>query len=214
MTTIEKKNDSSVLKGKEKVVTQGKKGTVERTYEVVKENGKVVTKAIQSEKVVSKPTTQVVAVGTKVVTAAVSRNNAPASGKEFYVTATAYTPNCKGCTGVTATGVNIKENSNMKLIAVDLFYDGVSFKLLATEKVPSVYNHGAGCTFAASVCANLANGLSVEASVLEAKQFVSAAIANGWALNEFVGPVMHGAKSRFGAPSVEIIELENESLSI
>ena len=118
---IEKKNDSSVLKGKEKVVTQGKKGTVERTYEVVKENGKIVMKTLQSEKVVSKPTTQVVAVGTKVVTAAVSRNNTSAggTGKEFYVTATAYTPNCNGCSGITATGVNIKSNPNMKLIAVD-----------------------------------------------------------------------------------------------
>ena len=98
--------------------------------------------------------------------------------------------------------------------AVDLFYDGQSFKLLATDKVVSHYNHGAGCTFAASICANLANGLSVHDAVIEAKGFVSAAIANGWALNEFVGPVMHGAKSRFGAPSVEVIELANESLSI
>lgn len=93
--------------------------------------------------------------------------------------------------------------------AVDLFYDGESFKLLATEKVPSHYNHGAGCTFAASVCANLANGLSVSEAVVEAKQFVSAAIAHGWALNQFVGPVMHGAKPRFGAPEIEIIELAN-----
>ncbi len=51
---VEKKNDSSVLKGKEKVVTQGKKGTVERTYEVVKENGKIVMKTLQSEKVISR----------------------------------------------------------------------------------------------------------------------------------------------------------------
>ena len=116
---IEKKNDSSVLKGKEKVVTQGKKGTVERTYEVVKENGKIVAKTLQSEKVVSKPTTQVVAVGTKVVTAAVSRNNTSTGGKEFYVTATAYTPNCNGCSGITATGINVKSNPDMKLIAVD-----------------------------------------------------------------------------------------------
>ena len=118
---IEKKNDSSVLKGKEKVVTQGKKGTVERTYEVVKENGKIVMKTLQSEKVVSKPTTQVVAVGTKVATVTASRNNTSAggTGKEFYVTATAYTPNCNGCSGITATGVNIKSNPNMKLIAVD-----------------------------------------------------------------------------------------------
>lgn len=116
---IEKKNDSSVLKGKEKVVKPGKKGTVERTYEVVKENGKIVTKTLQSEKVLSEPTTQVVAVGTKVVTVTASRNNSSANGKEFYVTATAYTPNCNGCSGITATGVNIKSNPNMKLIAVD-----------------------------------------------------------------------------------------------
>ncbi len=73
---VEKKNDSSLLKGKEKVVTQGKKGKVERTYEVVKENGKVVDKNINNlKKLLSKPTTKVVAVGTKVVTASVSRNN-------------------------------------------------------------------------------------------------------------------------------------------
>ena len=116
---VEKKNDSSVMKGQEKVITQGKKGTAERTYEVVKENGKIVTKTLQSEKIISNPTTQVVAVGTKVVTATASRDKAPAGGKEFYVTATAYTPNCNGCSGITATGVDIKSNPNMKLIAVD-----------------------------------------------------------------------------------------------
>ena len=41
------------------------------------------------------------------------------NGKELYVTATAYTPNCSGCSGVTATGINVKANPNMKLIAVD-----------------------------------------------------------------------------------------------
>lgn len=88
--------------------------------------------------------------------------------------------------------------------AVDLFYNGTEFKLLETEKVASTYNHGAGCTFAASVCANLANGLSVEEAVIEAKQFVAAGIKHGWALNEYVGPVMHGAKPRFGAPEVTV----------
>lgn len=88
--------------------------------------------------------------------------------------------------------------------AVDLFYNGTEFKLLETEKVTSTYNHGAGCTFAASVCANLANGLSVEEAVIEAKEFVAAGIKHGWALNEYVGPVMHGAKPRFGAPEVTV----------
>lgn len=88
--------------------------------------------------------------------------------------------------------------------AVDLFYNGTEFKLLETAKVASTYNHGAGCTFAASICANLANGLSVEEAVIEAKSFVAAGIQHGWALNEYVGPVMHGAKSRFGAPAVTV----------
>lgn len=39
--------------------------------------------------------------------------------KELTVSATAYTANCKGCSGITATGVNLKANPNIKLIAVD-----------------------------------------------------------------------------------------------
>ena len=117
----EKKNDSSILKGNEKVITGGQNGKVERSYEVVKENGAVVSKTLLGEKVITEPVNKVVAVGTKVVTAAVSRSNssAPSDGKEFYVTATAYTPYCSGCSGVTATGINLKANPGMKLIAVD-----------------------------------------------------------------------------------------------
>lgn len=116
---IEKKNDSSLLKGKEKVVSEGKKGKVERTYSIVKENGKVVSKKLASEKVIKKPKTKVVSVGTKVITANVSRSTEPSSGKEFYVTATAYTPNCAGCSGISAAGLNLRANPDMKVIAVD-----------------------------------------------------------------------------------------------
>ena len=91
--------------------------------------------------------------------------------------------------------------------AVDLFYDGQTFTLLESVKTETTYNHGAGCTYAAAVTANLANGLAVNKAVLEAKKFVSAAIANGWKLNQYVGPVMHGAKNRFGAPEVTTSEV-------
>lgn len=40
-------------------------------------------------------------------------------GKELTVTATAYTANCEGCTGVTYTGVDLKKQPNVKVIAVD-----------------------------------------------------------------------------------------------
>ncbi|WP_374964320.1 ubiquitin-like domain-containing protein [Lysinibacillus sp. RS5] len=120
---IEKKQDASLQKGKQKVVTAGQEGVITRTYEVVKENGKVVAKNQQSEKVVKEPKKQVVAVGTKSVVASaatVSRGSKePASGKEFYVTATAYTPYCNGCSGTSATGIDLRSSSGLKVIAVD-----------------------------------------------------------------------------------------------
>ena len=117
--STEKKTDSSILKGKEKVVKKGKPGKAERTYEIVKENGKVVMKTLLEEKVIKEPKTEVVSVGTKVVTASVSRNNSEPAGKEFYVEATAYTPYCAGCSGITATGINIRANKGIKVVAVD-----------------------------------------------------------------------------------------------
>lgn len=80
--------------------------------------------------------------------------------------------------------------------AVDLFYDGNDFTLLESDKIDTTYNHGAGCTFAAAITANLANGESVKDAVIHAKKFVSAAIEHGWKLNDYVGPVMHGAYNK------------------
>ena len=131
---VETKKDDSLLKGKEKVVQAGEKGSVKRTYEVVKENDKEVSRNLLNEEVEKEPTKKVVAVGTKIVTASVpqgkkvvtasvsrgaSSSEEPAQGKEFYVTATAYTAYCNGCSGITATGINLKENPNLKVIAVD-----------------------------------------------------------------------------------------------
>jgi 3D (Asp-Asp-Asp) domain-containing protein len=39
--------------------------------------------------------------------------------KVITVNASAYTVNCKGCTGITATGINLKKNPNQKVISVD-----------------------------------------------------------------------------------------------
>ncbi|KAB8137674.1 LysM peptidoglycan-binding domain-containing protein [Gracilibacillus oryzae] len=46
-------------------------------------------------------------------------SNQEKSGKTINVTATAYTAKCAGCSGITATGINLLENPNMKVIAVD-----------------------------------------------------------------------------------------------
>ncbi|MGG4265988.1 3D domain-containing protein [Peribacillus simplex] len=39
--------------------------------------------------------------------------------KTITVNATAYTANCKGCSGITASGLNLKKNPNVKAISVD-----------------------------------------------------------------------------------------------
>lgn len=91
--------------------------------------------------------------------------------------------------------------------AFDLYYDGEKHFLLETPKIETTYNHGAGCTFAAAITANLANGLDVKEAVIKSKEFVAAAITHGWKLNQYVGPVMHGAKNVYGAPEITVTEL-------
>ncbi len=39
--------------------------------------------------------------------------------KEFVVSASAFTANCNGCSGITTTGINLKKNPDVKVIAVD-----------------------------------------------------------------------------------------------
>ncbi|WP_163969421.1 LysM peptidoglycan-binding and 3D domain-containing protein [Oceanobacillus halotolerans] len=52
-------------------------------------------------------------------TTSTKANNEDPSGKTITVSATAYTADCDGCSGITATGVNLNNNPNAKVIAVD-----------------------------------------------------------------------------------------------
>ncbi|WJP97669.1 bifunctional hydroxymethylpyrimidine kinase/phosphomethylpyrimidine kinase [Macrococcus bovicus] len=91
--------------------------------------------------------------------------------------------------------------------AMDLYFDGKTYTLLTTEKFQSSYNHGAGCTFAAATTANLANGQSPREAIINAKGFVASAIKHGWKMNDFVGPVQHGASNK-----VEKIEVATKEV--
>jgi uncharacterized protein YabE (DUF348 family) len=111
------RKDAKLQKGKEKVVSNGQKGLLTKEYEVILENGKEVSRKLVSEKKVREKKDQIVAVGTKVIQKQVSRGTS--TGVEYYVTSTAYTANCNGCSGRTATGINLHQNPNIKVIAVD-----------------------------------------------------------------------------------------------
>nr|WP_243355819.1 G5 and 3D domain-containing protein [Bacillus litorisediminis] len=113
------KNDNSLKKGTEKVIQEGREGQVSKVYQVVLENGKEVSRKLVETKTLQESQNKIVAVGNQVQTASISRGSAPVSGKEFYVNSTAYTAFCNGCSGVTATGINLRSNPDIKVIAVD-----------------------------------------------------------------------------------------------
>ncbi len=56
---------------------------------------------------------------TKAKTKTPSRANAANIVQEFTVSASAYTASCRGCSGITRTGLNLKKNPGLKVIAVD-----------------------------------------------------------------------------------------------
>lgn len=63
--------------------------------------------------------------------------------------------------------------------ATDLLFDGRSFHAYLSPRIATTCTHGAGCTFAAAIAAELARGKGVEEAVTTAKRFVTRAIAEG-----------------------------------
>ncbi|QGQ43919.1 G5 and 3D domain-containing protein [Metabacillus sediminilitoris] len=116
------KNDKNIEKGEQKVIDSGKEGKQEKHFEVIIENGKEKSRKLLKTVTVAESEDRVVALGTRAAqptsTATVSRGN-DSVANEFYVNSTAYTAHCNGCSGTTATGVNLRANPNAKVIAVD-----------------------------------------------------------------------------------------------
>lgn len=119
------RKDNNLDNGKEKVVQAGKQGRVNKHYEVVLEDGKEVSRELIETETVQESKDKIVAVGTRPTAPSVSRGSSPTQsqgakkGRTLTVTATAYTAVCSGCTGITATGINLNNNRNAKVIAVD-----------------------------------------------------------------------------------------------
>ncbi|MEU2786021.1 bifunctional hydroxymethylpyrimidine kinase/phosphomethylpyrimidine kinase [Streptomyces sp. NPDC007110] len=76
--------------------------------------------------------------------------------------------------------------------AVDLLTDGSEEHWLRAPRQDNRHTHGTGCTLASAIAAQLAKGRSVPEAVTSAKEYVTGAIAAGFALGAGIGPVHHG----------------------
>jgi hydroxymethylpyrimidine/phosphomethylpyrimidine kinase len=80
--------------------------------------------------------------------------------------------------------------------AVDLLTDGSTRHLLRARRLDNRHTHGTGCTLASAIAARLALGDDVPAAVAAAKDYVTGALAAGFALGAGIGPVDHGWRLR------------------
>ncbi|MDB5052461.1 MAG: phosphomethylpyrimidine kinase [Bacilli bacterium] len=76
---------------------------------------------------------------------------------------------------------------------IDLLYDGQDFTCLESRRIETRHTHGTGCTFAAAITAELAQGKSVIDAVHTAKDFIQAAIENQLGFGAGHGPTNHFA---------------------
>lgn len=80
-------------------------------------NNKILTASIKTP--ASKKIASNTIASNTIVSKTPSRSTSDNVVKEFTVEATAYTAYCEGCSGITKTGINLRRNSDLKVIAVD-----------------------------------------------------------------------------------------------
>ncbi|GGU98757.1 bifunctional hydroxymethylpyrimidine kinase/phosphomethylpyrimidine kinase [Streptomyces spectabilis] len=80
--------------------------------------------------------------------------------------------------------------------AVDLLTDGSDEHWLRSARHGSRHTHGTGCTLASAIAAELAKGKAVPEAARAAKEYVTGAIAAGFALGDGIGPVDHAWRLR------------------
>jgi hydroxymethylpyrimidine/phosphomethylpyrimidine kinase len=76
--------------------------------------------------------------------------------------------------------------------AVDLLTDGDARHVLRAPRLDNRHTHGTGCTLASAIASRLALGDDVPTAVAAAKDYVTGALAHGFALGAGIGPVDHG----------------------
>ncbi|MGE4215264.1 MAG: bifunctional hydroxymethylpyrimidine kinase/phosphomethylpyrimidine kinase [Anaerotignaceae bacterium] len=75
--------------------------------------------------------------------------------------------------------------------ATDILFDGEKITILNGKRFDTKNTHGTGCTISSAIASNLANGLSVEDSIKNAKEYISIAIEHSFSIGKGVGPTNH-----------------------
>ena len=85
-------------------------------------------------------------------------------------------------------GAVLIKGGHLKGPALDLFYDGFSFRELTAARVDSPHTHGTGCSYSAAIATFWGQGLSLVEAVEKGKQFIHKAIAAAKPLGRGEGP--------------------------
>jgi hydroxymethylpyrimidine/phosphomethylpyrimidine kinase len=83
------------------------------------------------------------------------------------------------------------KGGHLKGDPVDVLWDGRALTELAAPRIESNNTHGTGCTLSAAIAAGLALGRPLPEAVAEARRYVRAAIAGGFAAGRGVGQLRH-----------------------
>ena len=75
--------------------------------------------------------------------------------------------------------------------AADLLYDGIEITWFEEKRVDNPNTHGTGCTLSSAIACNLAEGLPLKDSILNAKKYLTGALLAQLDLGNGSGPLMH-----------------------
>ena len=75
--------------------------------------------------------------------------------------------------------------------ATDILFDGVQFRELKGDRIPTLNTHGTGCTFSSAIAANLALGSDFFEAVSRAKVYITGAIRHSLSIGKGYGPTNH-----------------------
>ncbi len=92
-----------------------------------------------------------------------------------------------GCPHVLVKGGGMESSHK----GTDVWYDGRDWEVLTTELIDTPHTHGTGCTLAAAITANLAQGKGLHESVMAAKTYVTNSLRFALAIGQGQGPVGH-----------------------